>query len=93
MKMRFIGGSNDGALIAVPNNRYTFELPVKNKVFPCSWDREDFVPGAIDYKTERYNREKISGDKETFECFLLHDMSPDAMIESLLDNYHPSITE
>ncbi len=82
MKMLFIGGSQDGEYIDVPN-RMIWEIPVQ----PCLKDGVESATTAPAGMVERYRRVSIS----LCDMMLVDHMSVGEVIPRLMDCYRPEV--
>lgn len=86
LKFLFIGGSRDGQLIDVPEDRRLAELEV----------RQERVKGrrlAHPAPTELYERMEFCGEPAKFHVFALRGLSGDVVLRALIACYTPPTRE
>lgn len=87
MKYLFVGGDRDGEWMAV--ERETVQIPVLSKPFrglsPIDPNSKIERIGAVGY--EQYRSLRIAGESKVFVVYALVGLSPDEVIQALLDKY------
>jgi hypothetical protein len=82
----FVGGTNDGRRIAVPDRRPTYRLP--KKLPPMLSIVCDFNPSRLRREEETYRRWDFTGDgQRLFHIYALHGLTPDDVFVALITKY------
>lgn len=94
MKYLFVGGSWDGKRQEVDITYLgPIQVPVLQDVEGPVHQFDRFTEYGPTIRIEWYEPAWIAGDKAKFKVYRIEGMNPDQMIKSLIDHYHPEISQ